>query len=357
MRVLYITAAHCPYRDEFFEQLGEKCDLTVVFGSGENPERDSSWYKGVSSDNYNEIYLSARENRLFSRALLHICADGWDSIVIGCYNEPNQILAAFYMHCRHIPYIVNLDGPLFSSKGIKKLIRQRILKNASSCLVAGYCSPSSVINEVCRDAYVVPYPFTSLTLAQLKERAVCNAARETNRVLIVARYLEYKGIDVAIGSLSEIDVPLHIRIVGVGMHAEEVRRVLDERGLFDAEVIPFLSPELLAHEYQKATLMVLPSRQECWGLVVNEAAACGCPIVSTWGSGAAVEFLSRDYPQFLANPGDAETLRAAIETFLALDDCGKSEYSKFLISKSRSYSIESEVDAHMQLFEADFEQS
>ena len=46
----------------------------------------------------------------------------------------------------------------------------------------------------------------------------------------------------------------------------------------------------------------------CLRLVVNEAASFGTPIVSTWGSGAAMEFIGDDYPQFLAKPADAGSL-------------------------------------------------
>jgi glycosyltransferase involved in cell wall biosynthesis len=92
-------------------------------------------------------------------------------------------------------------------------------------------------------------------------------------------------------------------------------------------------------------MLVLPSRQECWGLVINEAASFGMPIVSTWGSGAAVEFLAADYPQYLAEPGNAQGLLQCIRALLASDD--KETYSRFLREKAKDYSIERSVQAHL----------
>ena len=37
----------------------------------------------------------------------------------------------------------------------------------------------------------------------------------------------------------------------------------------------------LYKEYQQCKCVLLPSKKECWGLVINEAASFGCPIIST----------------------------------------------------------------------------
>lgn len=83
---------------------------------------------------------------------------------------------------------------------------------------------------------------------------------------------------------------------------------------------------------------------------MNEAAACGCPVVSTWGSGAAVEFISRDYPQFLAELGSAASLALAVGEFTSRPEGEKREYSAFLRRKAAEYTIEATVDVHMRLF-------
>ena len=92
-------------------------------------------------------------------------------------------------------------------------------------------------------------------------------------------------------------------------------------------------------------MLVLPSRQECWGLVISEAASFGMPIVSTWGSGAAVEFLADAYPQYLAKPGDSESLYQCIRTLM--NSTEKKAYSDFLLEKSKKYTIEEMAKIHL----------
>jgi len=69
------------------------------------------------------------------------------------------------------------------------------------------------------------------------------------------------------------------------------------------------------------------------------------PIVSTWGSGAAVEFLADAYPQYLAKPGDAEDLYRCIRNCVDAED--NEAYSAYLIGKSKEYTIERSVRAHL----------
>ena len=110
------------------------------------------------------------------------------------------------------------------------------------------------------------------------------------------------------------------------------------------QIIPFLSFEKLIEEMRRCKLFILPSRKECWGLVINEAASLGTPIVSTWGCGAGIEFLAKDYPQYLAQPGDSESLYHCVQKLKEADD---SEYKQFLANKAENYSIEASVKTHL----------
>lgn len=139
---------------------------------------------------------------------------------------------------------------------------------------------------------------------------------------------------------------LHYTFVGMGKRTQLFINELQIDELKNVEVIPFLSPDELAEYYKTYSLLVLPSRQECWGLVINEAASYGMPIVSTWGSGAAVEFLADEYPQYLAQPNNAEDLYCKIIKVLKADN---QEYTQFLKRKSKDYSIERMVKEHCKV--------
>ena len=90
-------------------------------------------------------------------------------------------------------------------------------------------------------------------------------------------------------------------------------------------------------------MLLLPTRYECWGLVINEAASFGCPIVSTTGSGAAEEFLDGKFSKYLVNSNDALELYEKIQ-MLINDEKEIEEYKNFLIEKSSNYYIERNVN-------------
>ena len=349
MRILYLTNIHNPYRDEFFEQLGWECDLTVLFEERVDDNRDASWFREAKEHSYKEVFLPERENGPTSRTMLNMIRGEWSLVVVGCYNTPKQMAAISYMHTRHIPYVLNSDGMVFETRNwLKNNMRRHVLCGADAYLVAGETCVPSMWREVDRTVLVVSYPFSSFTAAKVADLADIAPKRDPRLVLIVGQFEDYKGLDIALEA-AELPGDLRFRFVGSGWKARKLETLAVEKELSSIEVVPFLQPDELIKEYLRAGLFVLPSRQECWGLVVNEAAACGCPIVGTWG--AAVEFLSHDYPQFLAEPGSAESLALTMESFLVRPESEKRAYSAFLQQKTCNYTIEGMVCAHLDLFD------
>lgn len=348
MRVLYLTNIHNPYRDKFFEELGRRCELTVLFERHTDSHRDASWFDGARANSYREVFLPDKEGRLRPRTMLSMLG-GEHLVVVGCYNEPRQMAAIAHLRSKGIPYVVNLDGPLFDTPLPKRIVRDWVLRGADAYLVAGGRSASS-LRGVAQNAPVVAYPFSSLTAAQIAKAVSSDVKRDPCLVLSVGQFEPYKGLDVLLSAAQELS-HLQFRVIGAGARNDELKQLADNMGVTNVETIPFLSPDELTYEYERASLFVLPSRQECWGLVINEAASHGTPLVSTWGSGAAVEFLSGAYPQFLAEPDDSGSLANSIRAALSLGPQAQSEYSSFLRQKASEYTIEAMVDAHMSLFE------
>lgn len=344
-KILYISNIEVPYRAAFFDSLAKECSLTVVYERRKSKNRDADWSKNCDTVRYDRIFLDGMElgnENGFSFRILKILSQPWDAVVFGCYNSCIQIVAMAYMKMLGRPFIINLDGEPFIGSGIKAIMKKAILSGAKCYLVAGECASESLRRIVNTRKAIVPYYFSSLYKNEILAQNECTRERY---VLVIGQYLEYKGMDVALKA-ARLNPNIKYKFVGMGQRSEQFRH--DMKVIPDnVQIIPFLKkPELMA-ELRKCGVMVLPSRQECWGLVINEAASMGTPIVSTWGSGAAVEFLSKDYKQFLAEPEDEVSLMKAIELCLSAD-C--QEYSKYLLEKSRSYNIERSVAAHCQAF-------
>ena len=346
-KVLYLTNIEVPYRVRFFNELASKCELTVMYERRKSANRDGKW-ASAEEKHYVVEYLDGRnlgDEYGFSLRIIELVKKGWDVVVVGCYNSKVQMLAMAYMRMHHIPFIINLDGEPFIGSGLKAFVKKQMLKGASAYLTAGVKAGASLRKSIGEGKHIIPYYFSSLTDEELARHACLPCNRE-KYVLVVGQYFDYKGMDVAFDAACR-DSSILYKFIGMGKRTDAFAR--DMGKITDnVEIIPFLQKKDLEEEYKKCTVLLLPTRQECWGLVVNEAASFGTPIVSTWGSGAAVEFLSGSYPQYLAQPGNAVSLLECIRLCLKSD---KSEYVSFLQDFSKQYSIENSVKAHMRAFE------
>lgn len=347
-KVLYLSNIEVPYRVRFFNQLAEHCDLTVLYERDQSSNRNTAWAKSEEIK-FKVKYLHGIKiagECAFSFGILQEILAKYDVIIVGCYNSPVQMLAVLVMRFLRKPYFINLDGEAFlNGTGIKTKLKKFFLSGAQQYLVAGERTSES-IKLVSKNKPVIPYYFSSLSEKEVQEHAVVSQKSSRNdTILVVGQYFDYKGMDIALET-ARLDQSLRYRFVGMGSRTEQFLEDFEGKITDNVEIIPFLQKKELEKEYQSCTMLILPSRQECWGLVVNEAASFGMPIVSTWGSGAAVEFLADDYSQYLAKPGDAESLYRCISH--CLSDEKKIDYQRFLLKKSECYTIERSVQAHIR---------
>lgn len=349
-RVLYISNVEVPYRNTFFNQLAKKCKLTVLYEKGVSSERDKKWTQSVER-NYEVKYLDGVHisgDNYFSFKVFKYLFGKYDVIIVGCYNSPVQSLAICVMRLLKKKYIVNLDGEIYlSGNAIKLALKKWILRGASHYLVAGD-SARKTLEQIVDYKTVTSYPFSSLTDEEIAQNS---AYQHTMRdgILVVGQYYDYKGLDIAV-EVAKQEKELNWKFVGMGWQTE---RFCEEQQIDDypnIKVVPFLDKVELFKEYQKCRVLVLPSCQECWGLVVNEAASFGTPIVATWGSGAAVEYLyDSNYKKFLAKVNDKVDLKRKIVECISED---ADKYGEYLIKKSKCYSIEKCVESYMKVIDA-----
>ena len=66
-------------------------------------------------------------------------------------------------------------------------------------------------------------------------------------------------------------------------------------------------------------LLVLPSRYDGWGVVVNEALMCGVPVVVSSACGAK-ELIKDGVNGYIFESGNLQSLRMCLNTFLSADE-------------------------------------
>ncbi len=138
--------------------------------------------------------------------------------------------------------------------------------------------------------------------------AVSRFVIEKNLALLVRAFAKYR-------SMAEEASAWDLVLCGDGPDAGEVEATVRATGLESSIHRPgFLQEDELSRWYAFASAFVHPSLMEPWGLVVNEAAACGLPLIVSDRAGC-VETLVPDPPGTTGlrfDPRDESALAAAL---------------------------------------------
>jgi hypothetical protein len=145
------------------------------------------------------------------------------------------------------------------------------------------------------------------------------------------RFLERKGIDALLrayaryrtrAEATDAGTPVwHLVISGSGEMEVPWKQLALDLDVADTVHWPgFLQYAEVAAAYRSAGMFVHPARREAWGLVVNEAAAAGLPLIVGRRVGAACELVREGENGFLVDPDDEEALAGAVRRIATMPD-------------------------------------
>ena len=140
------------------------------------------------------------------------------------------------------------------------------------------------------------------------------------QILYVGQLIPRKRVDLLLRAFSRLDVPTaHLRLIGQGREEPALRRLANQLGIADrVDFSPGLPNAETVAAMAAADVLVLPSRFDGWGAVVNEALMVGTPVICSNRCGASDEIENgRNGYVFEAGSADAllERLRQFCEDF------------------------------------------
>jgi glycosyltransferase involved in cell wall biosynthesis len=128
--------------------------------------------------------------------------------------------------------------------------------------------------------HVIPY---GVNLERFRKTAEPPADRFD--VLFAGQVSLRKGIPYLLDAFSLLKHP-NKRLTLAGSMQSEMKGVLARFPLDGVEFLGNISQAELAARMSRSHLLVLPSVEDGFGLVMNQAMACGCPVLATRNTGA-----------------------------------------------------------------------
>jgi glycosyltransferase involved in cell wall biosynthesis len=109
------------------------------------------------------------------------------------------------------------------------------------------------------------------------------------RLLYVGQLIRRKGVDLLLRALSDLDrQSWKLSIIGDGLEATALRTFAEVNDLNEnIQFLGVIPNSDIAAQMKQADVLVLPSRWDGWGAVVNEALHCGTGVIVSNACGAA----------------------------------------------------------------------
>ena len=361
-RLVVLTEIIAPYRIPVFNALAERegIDLRVIFLAETDPtQRQWRVHKEDIRFDY-EVLRSFRRRIRGHNFLLNWGTEraldraAPDAILCGGYNYFASWTALRWAERNRVPFYLWVESTRKNFRSGDRWTESLKVKFLRRC--QGFVVPGQAAREYL-DSYGVPqsrmfaapnavdnqfFEQQSFLVRQRADLHRRELGLPRRFFLFVGRLMKEKGIFDLLEAYCMLPPELKRQIglvfVGDGPARPELcRRVRDESGLI--LLAGFAQRERLAAYYALAESLVFPTHADAWGLVVNEAMACGLPVICSDAAGCAKDLVRGCGNGLIVPANDVAQLSAAMAE-VAVDDELRTCMGQRSRERIRSYSPE-----------------
>jgi len=363
-KTVVITEIIAPYRIPVFNALArhEEIDLHVVF-LAETDEILRQWrvYKDEIRFSY-EVLPSLRlrlgKHGLLLNWRLWSCLKraNPEVILFGGYNYVASWEALLWARRRGIEFALWSESNLHDSRARSastEFLKKYFVRRCDRFIVPGSSSfdYQRSLGSAESDIFIAPDAVDNSFFAAHAGVAREHADEFRQRlklpgrfILFVGRLVREKGVLDLLDAYARLDCGLRSAVglvfAGDGVLRAELSRRAQQISPGAVCFPGFLQREDLAVLYALSEVFVLPTRSDPWGLVVNEAMACGLPVIVTNVAGCAADLVEDNWNGYIVPARDPDRLSFAINSVLGNPEL-KPRMGAHSLERIRNYTPES----------------
>jgi 1,2-diacylglycerol 3-alpha-glucosyltransferase len=340
-RLVILTEIISPYRIPLFNRLaGEPgVDLHVIFLAETDPGlRQWEVYKKEIKFSY-EVLSSWRRRVGKYNVLLNFGLSPAlktappDLILCGGYNYFASWQALHWARSHRVPFLLWSESNLQDIRHghtLVELLKAEFLNRCSGFVVPGRSAREYLHTQKMDDARIFTAP-------NAVDNDLFRAATEATRLqpdhwrkelglpnryfLFVGRFVSQKGVFDLLSAYAKLDESTREQVGLVYVGDGTARRELEERATAITggmvRFAGFVQRDRLTTYYALAEVLILPTYSDPWGLVVNEAMACGLPVIVSQVAGCAADLVKENWNGLLISPGDVPSLTTSMEKIVS----------------------------------------
>jgi 1,2-diacylglycerol 3-alpha-glucosyltransferase len=335
-RLVIITEIISPYRIPLFNALAQhpEVDLHVVFLAETDPAlRQWKVYKDEIKFSY-QVLPSYRKRIGRYNALLNLgvgrtlSAAKPDVILCGGYSYVASWRALFWARTHGVPFLLWSESNLQDMRrgqALVELLKGQFLRQCTGFVVPGRSASDflrahrikedvifTAVNAVDNDLFAAASCLARQNATQLRAQL----GLPDRYFLFVGRLVREKGIFELLSAYATLEESLQAEIGLVFVGDGDSRSALEHEAASVSQGVirfaGFAEREQLAIYFALAEMLVLPTYTDTWGLVVNEAMACGLPVIVSRVAGCAADLVTDEWNGQIVPPKDVPSLVSAM---------------------------------------------
>ncbi len=358
--VAIITNIPAPYRVDFFDYLKKNIKgykFTVIYSSKNEDNRSWEIEQEKIADS---VFLESKTVKIKKRYDTKYIHIPWKvsetlkmispDVIVGSEYNPTVLLALQYCKKNKIPFVSWTDGTLYSERNInflQKIFRKHVISSASAYIAS---STKSKEAQIFYGASEEKINVSFLTIDTEKYIRKPQGTR-TGKILYVGSLIGRKGVDLLLKALTKLKSDFELYLAGSGEEKNSLEKMANELRI--GEKVHFLGQlkrEELLEYYQTCDLFVLPTREDCFALVILEAICAGLPVICSKYADGAYDLIEEGKNGFIIDPFDEQELSDCIEKILTDHDFRETMQKKS-VEIIRKFSFENVAKGYMQAIE------
>ena len=264
--------------------------------------------------------------------------------------------------------IFNIQAPraplAWLKRWVRDSIRAIIFQFSAGVLVCGKLGYESSLLAGCPQSKVIDFPYVvdrdrllsdEPTSIPLDVREDVNTSRLS--LYFSGRMIERKGLATLLEAAAQLDAigvqdaqDWIIWIAGDGPLLSHYQQLAQSLGISDrVRFLGFVQMKLHSWLLRNASIVVVPSLADAWGIVVDEGMQLGKPVIASSGVGSAVDRIESGNNGLLFVPGDVSQLKNHLLHLLSFDDL-RFSMGKSALATSGLYGPKRNVSNLQQIF-------
>ncbi len=316
--VLLIHNSFEPYRIPLFNELAKQkgIHLTVLFLSTSRSGQEA-YLTYIKAIRFHCVFLSGvgvpltptLKYYINLSVVRYLFDPRYDVVILAGWQHFAVQAMAMACMVRRRPYLMWSTSTLNEVSIQRRIARpfvRWIVGHASACIAGGTAAKEylQTLGVRASDLFIafntvdIAYFTQKSTVSLRRRRQIRKRYNVTDSdvvILSVGQFIRRKGIDLLIRTLGDMvrnTKNISLWIIGQGPQQKYYRSIVRDLHLVRrVHIIPYVFNADLAMYYGAADIFVLPSREDTWGLVVNEAMAAGLPVIVSKSAGSAKDLV------------------------------------------------------------------